>query len=106
MLLTNTHDSKFLKFFASNFEANIKLSKTRLHKIGQSEGFLGKLLGPLLKTELLLIRNVLKLLAKSVLISLAAALAADTTIHKNILRSGVPTLIISNEEMNAITKIT
>ena len=47
----------------------------------QSGGFLG----PLLKTGLLLIRNVIKPLAKSVLIPLgitAAASAADAGMHK------------------------
>ena len=38
------------KAFANNSSANMKLSKTQLHKIGQLEGFLGRLLGPLLKT--------------------------------------------------------
>ena len=52
LLLTNTHVSKLRKAFANNSSANIKLSKTPLHKIGQSEGFLGRLLGPLLKTGL------------------------------------------------------
>ena len=55
-----------------------------MHKIGQSRGFLGRLLGPLLKTGLHLIGNVLKPLAKSVLIALeltAAAWATDTAIH-------------------------
>ena len=46
----------------------MKLSKTQLHKIGQSVGFLGRLLEPLLKTGLSLIGNVLKTLAKNVLI--------------------------------------
>ena len=41
--------------------------KTQSHEIGQSAGFLGRLLGPLLKTILSLIKNVLKPLAKSVL---------------------------------------
>ena len=57
----------------------------------QSGGFLGKLLGPLLKTGLPLIKNVIKPLAKSVLIPLeltAAASAADAWIHKKILWSG------------------
>ena len=51
----------------------------------QSGGFLGRLLGPLLKTGLPLIKNVIKPLAKSVLIPLglnAAASAADAGIHK------------------------
>ena len=90
--------------------ADIKLSKTQLSKMIQSGGFLGKLLGPLLKTELPLIKNVIKPLAKSVLIPLgltAAASAADTGIHKKILGSGHnnTTLIISNDEMDDILKI-
>ena len=51
----------------------------------QSGVFLGKLLGPLLKTALPLMKNVIKPLAKSVLIALgstAAASAADAGIHK------------------------
>ena len=51
----------------------------------QSGGFLGRLLGPLLKRGLLLIKNVVKPLAKSVLIPLglsAAASEADAGIHK------------------------
>ena len=51
----------------------------------QSGGFLGRLLGPLLKTGLPLIKNVTKALAKSVLIPLgltAAAPAVDVGIHK------------------------
>ena len=51
----------------------------------QSGGFLGILLGPLLKSGLLLIKNVIKPLAKSVLIPLgltAAASATDAGIHK------------------------
>ena len=52
--------------FSNGSLVNIKLSKIKLHKIGQSAGSLGKHLGPLLKTGLSLIGNVLKLLAKSV----------------------------------------
>ena len=39
---------------------NIKLSKTQLHKTVQSEGLLERLLGPLLKSGLSLIGNVVK----------------------------------------------
>ena len=105
MLLTNTQVLRLRKAFANGLSANTKLSKTQMHKIGQSEGFLGRLLGPLLKTELPLIGNVLKPLAKSVLIPLAAAAAIDEAIHKKIFGSGNRTLIISNEEMNDIMKI-
>ena len=55
-----------------------------MHKIGQSGGFLGRLLGLLLKAELSLIENVFKPLAKSVLILLgltAAASATDAVIY-------------------------
>ena len=55
-----------------------------------------------------LIGNVLKPLAKSVLISLgltAAASATDAAIHKKMFGSRTTTLIISNEEMNDIMKI-
>ena len=55
-----------------------------------------------------LIGNVLKPLAKSVLIPLgltAAASATDAAIHKKMFGSGFTRLIISNEEMNDIIKI-
>ena len=76
----------------------------------QSGGFLGKLLGPLLKTGLHLMKSVIKPLAKSVLITLgltAAASAADAGIHKKILGSGHnnTALIYSNDEMDGIFKI-
>ena len=35
LLLTNKEVSKLFKAFASNSSANIKLSKTQLHKVGQ-----------------------------------------------------------------------
>ena len=51
LLLTNTQVLKLPKAFSNNFSATIKLSKPQLHKIGQSGGFLCRLLGPLLKTR-------------------------------------------------------
>ena len=74
----------------------------------QSGVFLGRLLGPLLKTGLPLMKNVIKPLAKSILAPLgltAAAAAADAGIHKEILGSGTTTLIISNDEMKDIIRI-
>ena len=73
-----------------------------MHKIGKSGGFLGRLLGPLLKTGLPLIGNVLKPLAKSVLLPLgltATASATDAGIQKKMFETGFRTLIICNEEM-------
>ena len=75
----------------------------------QSGGFFGRLVGPLLKTGLILISNVIKTLAKSVLIPLeltAEALTADAGIRKKILRSGnMTTLMISKGEIEDIIKI-
>ena len=89
LLLTNKQVANFRKAFVNNSSPDIKLSKTQLSKMIQSGGFLGRLLGPLLKTGLPLIKNVIKPLAKSVLIPLgltAAASAADAGIHKTNLR--------------------
>ena len=106
LLLTNRQAAILLKAFANNSTANIKLSKTQLSKIVQSGGFLGRLLGPLLKTELPLMKNVIKLLPKSLLSpfgSTAVTSAADTRIHKKkILGFVAIALIISNEEMEAL----
>ena len=84
LILTNRQVLNLRKAFANNSSANIKLSKTQLSKMIQSGGFLGRLLGPLIKSGLSLISNVIKLLAKSALIPLgltAAASAADAGIH-------------------------
>ena len=80
LLLTNRQVLNLRKALSTD----IKLSKTQLSKIMQSGGFLGRLLGPLLKTGLPLISNVIKPLAKSVLIPLgltATASAAGAGIH-------------------------
>ena len=85
LLLTNRQVSNPRKDFANHSSADIKLSKTQLSKMIQSGGFLGRLLGPLLKTGLPLIKNVIKPIAKSVLIPLGLAAAvstADAGIHK------------------------
>ena len=85
LLLTNRQIANLRKAFAKYLSADIKLSKTQLSKMIQSRGFLGRLLDPLLKTGLPLIKNVIKPLAKSVLIPLgltAAASPADAGIHE------------------------
>ena len=85
LLLTNRQVTNLRKAFANYLSADIKLSETQLSKMIQSGELLGRLLGPLLKTGLLLLKNIIKPLAKSGLIPLglnAAASAADTVIHK------------------------
>ena len=85
LLLINRQVANLCTAVANNLSTDIKLSKTLLwFKMIQS-GFLGWLLGPLLKTGLPLMKNVIKLLAKSILIVLelnAAASPADAGIHK------------------------
>ena len=113
LLLTNRQVASLRKTFANFLSVNIKLSKAQLSKMIQSRGFLGRLLGRLLKAGLPLIKNEIKPLAKSVIIPLgltAAASAADAGIHKKILGSGhnhpsSTTLTISNNEMEDIIRI-
>ena len=84
----------------------------------QSGGFLGRLLGPLLKTGLPLMKNAIKPLTKSVLIPIgltAAPSATDAGMHTKILGSDhCPSdssshnntiLLTSNDEMKDIIKI-
>ena len=109
LLLTNRQVANLRKAFAKNTSTDIMLSKTQLSKMIQSGGFLGRLLGPLLRTGLPLMKSVIKPLTKIVLVPLgltAAASAADAGIHKKILGSGHnnTTLIISNDEMDDFLK--
>ena len=75
--------------------------KTQLYKKGQSGEFLGRLLGPLLKAETPLMKNLIKPSAKIVLIpiGLTAASAARAAIHKKSFESATRTLLILNGEM-------
>ena len=104
LLLTNRQVANIRKAFAKNTSIDIKLSKTQLSKMTQSEGFLGNLLGklagPLMKVATPLAKNVLAPLGIS-----AAMSAIDGRIKKKMLGSGTTTLIISNDEMNDILKI-
>ena len=70
LLLTNRQVPSIRKAFANNSSVDIKFSKARLLKMIQSGVFLDKLLGPLLKIGLPLIKSVIKPVAKSVLIPL------------------------------------
>ena len=60
LLLTNRQVTNLRKGFANKSSTDIKLSKIQISKMIQSEGFLGRLLGPLLKTGLPIIKNVIK----------------------------------------------
>ena len=123
--LTNKQVKSLRKSFVSKSSTDLKLSKTQLSKMVQSGEFLSRLFGSLLKIGLPLIKNVIKPLAKSVLISFGltvAASAADAGIHKKILGSdqrhfssssphkrskqnNTTILIITNGEMKDIIEI-
>ena len=106
--LTNRQAANLREAFANNSSSDIKVSKNQLSNTLQSEGFLGRRIDPLLKPGLPLMKNLMKPLAKSVLIPIglsAASPAADSEIHKKILRCGTTTLIISNDETEDIIDI-
>ena len=70
LLFTDRQVLNIRNVFANHSSIEIKFLKTQLSKMIPSGGFLGKLLGPLLKTGLPLIKNVIKPLAKDVLFPL------------------------------------
>ena len=108
LLLTKRKKTKLRNTFNNNMSTDLKLSKAQISKIIQSGGFLGRLLGALLKTGLPLIKNVIKPLAKSVLNPLGLTVAASAAVQvyvKKMLGSGTTTLITSSEEINDIIKI-
>ena len=91
LLVTNRQVSNLRKAFANYLSTGLStiyqlsIIKTQLSKMIQSGGFFGRLLGTLIKPGLPLINNVIKPLAKIVLIPLgvtASASAADAGIHK------------------------
>ena len=108
LLLTKRQVPNLCKVFTEKSSTDVKLSKTQISKIIQPGEFLDKLLGPLLKTGLPLMKNLIKPLAESVLIPLvltASASAADVGMHKTFLGSGTTTLMILNDEMKDVIKI-
>ena len=69
----------FCKGLANNSSSNIKSPKVQLKEMGKSGEFLGRLLDTLLKTGVPLIKNVLKLLARYVLIPVGLGAAVSAT---------------------------
>ena len=104
MLLTTRQTTKLRNAIENNKPTDIKLSKAQISKIIQSGGFLGTILGTLLKTGLSLLKSIIKPLG---LLGLTAASSAiDAGFQKKIYNgSGTATLVISNEEMNDKMKI-
>ena len=69
-LLTNRQVANLRQVFANYLSPDVKLLKIQLSKMVQSGELLGRLLGPVLKTGLQLMKNIIKPLAKIVLIPL------------------------------------
>ena len=92
----------FCEAEASNLLTKIKLSKSQLSAIIEWGEFLGRLLGPLIKVGLPLLKNVLTPLAKSVLIPLRVTAAEwlacrNAVIHEKILSIRSTLLEMSNK---------
>ena len=104
LLLTTRQSAKLRNAISNNMATDLKLSKAQIKRLIQSGGFLGKLLsklaGPLIKVAMPLAKNVLATLGLT-----AAMSAIDGSIQKKIHGSGVK-LIIEQEDMNDIMKIT
>ena len=66
LLLINRQVANLRKAFADKSSTDIKLSKTQVSKMIHSGGFLDRLLGPLLKAGLPLMKIVIKPLAKRI----------------------------------------
>ena len=102
--MTDRQVAHIRKAFANNLSTDVKFSKTQLLKMSQSGRLLGNLLsklaGPLMKVAMPLAKDILAPLGLTADMS-----AIDGSIKKKILGSGTTTLIISNDEMNDITKI-
>ena len=81
LLLVTRQTTKLRFAIKNNMSTDIKLSKAQISKIIQSRGFLGKLLGPLLKTSLSLLKSVIKSLG---LLGLTAASTAIDLVYKKI----------------------
>ena len=62
--LTNRQVADLLRAVGNNSSTDVMLSQTQSSRMIQSGGFLGRLLGSLLKTGLPLMKNVMKPLAK------------------------------------------
>ena len=103
LLLTTRQTTKLRNTIENNLQTDIKLSKAQISKIIQSGGFLGKILGSLLKTGLPLLKSVIK--PVGLLVLTAASSAIDAGVQKKMYGSGTKTLVVSNEKMNDIIRI-
>ena len=94
LLLTTRQTTKLRNAIENNIATDIKLNKAQISKTIQSGGFLGKLLGPLLKNGLPLLKLVIKPLG---LLGITAANSAiDAGVQENMYGSGHVWLSFNN----------
>ena len=93
LLFTTRQTTKLRNAIENNMSTDIKLPIAQISKIIQSGGFLGKPLGPLLKTGLPLTKNVIKPLAKSVLIPLKLISATS------VADAGIQTYLVLEQQL-------
>ena len=84
ILLPNRQIVNLCKTLGNYTSTYIKLSKTQLSKMIQSREFLSRLLGPLLRTGLPLMNNVIQSLAKSSLILQGLTVAASAAAAEHL----------------------
>ena len=103
-LLTARKTTKLINAIENNMSTDIKLTKTQLSKLIQSERFLGSLLSkvadPLIKVAVPLAKNIVASLGIT-----AASSVIDAGIQKKTYGTGTTTSLISNEEMDDMMKI-
>ena len=101
--LTNNEIKDIMKVIKSLEIGGILFKGTSEKVISQKRGFLGNVLGPLMKVGLRLMKNVLTPSAKNVLLLLGLTAAASETNapiqKKKIYGLGMTILIISNKEI-------
>ena len=83
LLLTTRQITKLRNAIENNMLTDIRLSKAQISKIIQSGGFLGKIIGPLLKTGWSLLKSVIKPLC--LLVLTAASSAIDAGVQKRYM---------------------
>ena len=113
--MTTRQKTTLRNAFNNNMPTDLKLSKAQISKTIQSGEFLGsllsKLVGPLIKVAIPLAKNILAPLGikknqnSKKFKNSGIQEFKNAGIQKKIHGSGTTTLIISNEEMNDITKI-
>ena len=91
LLLKTRQTTKLRNAIENNLQTDIKLSKAQISKIIQSGGFLGKILGPLLKTGLALLKSVIVIVISNgemnEIMKIAQALEYLNTLLKGVTKT-------------------